>query len=177
MTSKIDVRKILFDHIKTLKNDSADETSCIDLTVMFYIPIFLALAASPIFYWYDPISVDQLSALISAFSIFAGLLISSLLLIYQIVETSPADKKATEDDPDHSVRMIVLREVFTNIAFAILVSSAIIIFLVAAILIENLKIDTALSSLIFGLSSNFILTFLMILKRLYLLVHSRFETN
>jgi hypothetical protein len=172
--SKIDVSSIVRSHISTLVDYSTHRRSKGDLWLFFGLP-FLISGLAVYFKW--ALSVDALNALLAAFAIFAGLLLNLLLLVYtfSIDGNYPA--------PLERVRTQFVRELHNNIAYAVLVS--IVIVVVSLIAVTKIKIHEGapatphtgpyISSILIYLTSNFILTLLMILKRIHVMMNEKLE--
>lgn len=100
---------------------------------------------------------------ITVFSIIAGFLINLLVLLYSISLNRPAEH--TED------YVATLEEALSNIAYSIILSTAIVILLLVLAAVSYALPKMIFSSVIIFLSVHFLMTFLMILKRIYILVH------
>ena len=165
MTGKIDVREIVSDHLATLVNDGTGKRSWIDYFVFFAVPAAIAAAC----YYYGVTFKDATPAIvITALSIFAGLLINVLVLIYTISRSSTATTSAFEVSEAK-----FLRQTFANISFAILTAIIAIIVLVVALFFDGLALQIVSAVLIF-LLANFVLTMLMTVKRIHIALSSRF---
>ncbi len=133
-------------------------------------------------------------ALITGLSIFAGLLFNLQVLVYDIVNR---ESKLKGKDATHKLRVTVLSEVFANVSYAILVA----LIVVSAVGVGDLTFSggwlttrltkichasswlcnlsvykTALDFLILFLTLNFVLTLLMVLRRVNFLLSSEFRT-
>ena len=112
---------------------------------------------------------DIINALITTASIFAGLLLNLLVLIYTIIIR-------IQDNPNKSnsaIRKKVLEQTFSNISFCILVSILLVVFCLLEML-GNEYICMVIPYGIFFLVPLMILTILMVLKRVHSLVASEF---
>jgi hypothetical protein len=171
---KIDIRRIVIAQIHTMKDNSTQRYSVPDLVLFFLFPSLLGAVGS---YYGWKFNADVLNALLAAFSIFAGLLLNLLLLIYTFssqTDHPPALTKA---------RNQLVKELHDNIAYSILVS--IVIVVVAMVTVAYLKMHETPSEPAFTtpwvtgtvifLTINFILTLLMILKRIYTMLNQSLD--
>ncbi len=167
---KIDVSRIIVAQIRTLRDNRNQKYSIPDLVLFYGVPLVLC-GIAPHFKW--KFSGDVLNALLAAFSIFAGLLLNLLILVYTFSSQSNHPNALAK------TRTAVIKELHDNIAYSILVS--IVIVVVTMISVAYLKIDDAVTTpkftnrwvtgIIIFLTLNFILTLLMILKRIYIMLN------
>jgi len=164
MFSKIDVFDIIRDHCKTLSNYNTKRILWGDVVSLFFIPLILAV----IFFYLNVVIIEGLrNLLVTSLSIFAALLFNLLLLIYDIV------KKGSSKD---TLKNDFLEEIYKNISFTILLSIITVIFLVFATLLpQNTIFSRIIDSLSAYLIIVFVLTLLMILKRVHILLTHEFE--
>lgn len=171
---KIDVSRILVAQVRTMRDNSTQRYSKPDLLVFFGIPFLLSILG-PNYGW--RFNADVLYALLEAFSIFGGLLLNLLILVYTL--------SSNTDHPSAlaTIRRTLIKELHDNIAYSILVS--IIIVIVAIVATAHLKMHEVLpvvsftghwmtGSVIF-LTTNFFLTVLMILKRIYVILNQTLD--
>ena len=167
---KIDVTRIVVAQIRTMKDNSTQKYSVPDLTLFYGLPVLLGAAGS---YYGWKFNADVLNALLAAFSIFAGLLLNLLILVYTF--SSQAEHPAALEQN----RMALIKELHDNTAYSILVS--IVLVVVTMITVAYLKMhekppETAftgrwVSGAVIFLTTNFVLTLLMILKRIYIMLN------
>jgi hypothetical protein len=177
--SKIDITPIIRSHFGTLVDYSTHRLSVSDLIVFFGVPLALSVLA---LYVKWSCSVDALNALLAAFAIFAGLLLNLLLLVY----TFSAD--SFQQNALEKVRVQFVRELHNNIAYSVLVS--IVIVVVSLVAVTHIKMaDDAASATpkvsghtgpystfaLVYLTANFMLTLLMVLKRIHTMMNERLE--
>jgi hypothetical protein len=184
MFSKISILEIIKDHIKTLKSDETKRIHCPDIFIFFVIPGILssAMLALGVF-----LNDGFVNALITSFSIFSALLFNLLLLVYGI-----SDKPRNESSSDvlerkaAIKRRIILREIYVNVSFSILISAIAIVLLLTYFLkirsceiwmIDICSLKWLLVFIIYYLSAQFLLTLVMILKRIYKLLSKAFDPN
>ena len=170
---KINVLNIIYLHVDTLRNYSTGKRSWSDMLTFFGIPLAVSIAG-----WYLRwgLYTEALNALLAAFAIFAGLLLNLLLLIY----TFSSD--TTHPAALSKIRATLVRQLHDNIAFAVLISTCIVV--VALVAIAQLKIENPSNSpptgrsvtfLLTYLTSNFVLTLLMVLRRIHTLLREKLD--
>lgn len=189
MFNKINVLQIIKDHFFTLKNNQNDKLSLADVATFILLPLVISVLLVQLkIYLNDGVS----NALITSFSVFSALLFNLLLLIYGLVEKenerAKREKEKTypsQDDLDRiRTKVSILREVYSNISFCILIS----IVTTIALLINFLKTDSCivlgintcsfqwlLALFVYYLTSQFLLTLFMVLKRIYKLLFIDFK--
>jgi hypothetical protein len=167
---KIDVTQILVAQVQTMRDYSTQKYSPGDIALFFGLPVLLG-GIAPYFGW--KFSVDVLNALLTAFSIFAGLLLNLLILIYTFASQTEHPTVLAR------TRTRMIRELHDNIAYSILIS--IVIVVETMITVAYLKMHETpqapaftawwiTGSLIF-LTLNFVLTLLMVLRRIYIMLN------
>lgn len=109
---KIDIRRIVIAQVRTLRDNSTQAYSAPDLALFFGLPVVLGIAGAYYGWKFDG---DVLNALLAAFSIFAGLLLNLLILIYTL--SSQTEQPAALA----KTRMALIKELHDNIAYSILV--------------------------------------------------------
>lgn len=170
---KINVLDIIWHHVDTLRDYSTGRLSWSDVTTFFGIPLAVSLTGY-LLRW--GLYVDALNALLAAFAIFAGLLLNLLLLIYTFSSDTLHPSALAK------VRIRFVRELHDNIAYAVIVS--ILIVVVALIAVAQLNIESPRSSeptgpiftfLLVYLTVNFVLTLLMVLRRIHTMLREKLE--
>jgi hypothetical protein len=119
------------------------------------------------------IAAQVLNALLTAFSIFAGLLLNLLILVYTFCSQTEHPAALTKN------RMALIKELHDNIAYSIVVS--IFIVVVTMITVAYLKMHEKppeaaftgrwVTGTVIFLTMNFVLTLFMILKRIYIMLN------
>jgi len=166
MFSKINVSSIVVDHFLTLKNYKTGKIHMPDLFLFFAIPLFLSIA---LVYFKVQIGKDFANIILTCFSIFAGLLFNLLLLVFDIADKPSASQQDIRD---------VLRELYINISFCILISICTIIFSLGFFVGINQSLYLNIFSfLIYFPLLVFLLTLFMVLKRIYKLLSKKFENR
>jgi len=114
------------------------------------------------------LSKDVVNILSVSLSVFTALLLNLLLLVYNIVRRPEFNSRKT-------VFKDLLKEIFSNISFAILTAILTLIILVVVLVESNLLKSYLCMFLVYYLSSLFVLTLLLILKRVHVLLSKEFE--
>jgi len=170
--SKIDVLPIVVRHFDTLRDHSTGKLSSVDIVVFFGIPLAASLAA---FHYRLTLTSDALNAILASFSIFAALLLNLLLLVY-----TRAGEDVRPDIFSANIKQFI-RELSENIEFAVLVSVFVVICSLIAVV--TLKADPGkaphatltVSVILVYLTSNFLLTLLMVLKRIHAMLVEKLD--
>ncbi|MBF0271092.1 MAG: hypothetical protein HQL98_03300 [Magnetococcales bacterium] len=175
MSSKIDVRQIFSDHIFTLRHASGHKLNLLDLFVFFIVPFILGCFS---FYFEFSFSDSAYTILITAFSVFVGLLINVLVLIYSIFQNfspvSQSDDEAVREKKKWE--RILLKEIFSNVSYANLIA-ILAILIISTTQFVSLSFPVVFSSVIVFISANFILTLLMIIKRIHNLIRNKLDQH
>ena len=157
MLFKINVLPIIRGHLSTL-TDAAGRPLSSDYVFFFGYPIGCGLW---LFIFAGTIDKDILAIMASGLSIFGGLLFNVLLLVCDVL----AREQQHKIDP---IKIELIRQLNWNVSYAILLALTTLIFLFLqlftypAVLINGILSAAAYSCLI-----QFILTLLMILKRVH----------
>jgi hypothetical protein len=168
MSSKINISQIAMDHLATLRNERTGRISALDLAIFVLMPFLLALA----YYFLGwSLSKDATNLIITGMSIFAGLMINVLVLIYTVALNTKTESETAEEAV---LERRFLRQIFANISFSISTSVLIVIILGLSFFVGS-KSQSAVSAIAFFLLGNFLLTLLMTLKRLHILLSKRFS--
>lgn len=161
MSTKIDVSEIVIAHFRTLKDARTGRLSWIDMVVFLGLPAALAALA-----WYQHFIIDTALAnlILPALSIFAGLLVNAIVVLYTVVATKTLQGDERE----------LVEEIFPNLLFAILIS-LLTIGIVCASAQTGDAIQLVLSVIAAFLLGNTVLTLLMAIKRLFVLLRDQFS--
>jgi len=182
MFAKISVAGIVKDHISTLKNNRTDKIHYPDIFLFFCLP---AILSSLMLYAGVLLTDSLVNGLITSFSIFSALLFNLLLLVYSIAEKNPDSTKITDqlEIKKNAQRRELLREIYINVSFSILISTiSVVILLTYFLKISNCffwKVNLCsfqwlLAAILYYLSIQFLLTLFMVLKRIYKLLAKAF---
>lgn len=196
---KINLVKIIVEHIATLKRFDNNKYSKPDVFLFIVLPLIVALT---LILFNIRLTDNLITVFITAFSIFAALLFNLLFLIYDLVtkNNSEKDKCYKEETGQPSkieltLKEKMLKETYVNISYSITIAIFLLILLITLyVIIEtiaplNLEIKPISSSIesiinsaipllsfcIYYLLLQFILTLFMILKRIYILLSKMFD--
>lgn len=171
---KIDISRIVVAQVRTMRNNATQAYSVPDLVLFFGFPLLLGVVGG---YYGWKFNGDVLNALLAAFSIFAGLLLNLLILVYTLASQTEHPSALTK------ARMNLVKELHDNIAYCILVS--IVIVVVTMVAVAYLKMNEKppdeaftgqwVTGVIIFLTANFVLTLLMILRRIYIMLNQTLE--
>lgn len=166
MTTKIDFTGILRDHFRTFHDHTTGRVSLVDWTLFIVFPILVAaaLTLSEL-----KLNNELITAVITAASIFAGLLLNLLVLIYTILIKDRDNTFETMSEAQRSNWRQLVCETFANVSFCILIS----IFLVALSLMFYLNlriIIIVIQPLLLFFCTSLILHLFMVLKRVHKLI-------
>jgi hypothetical protein len=178
MLAKINILKIIQDHLDTLKDYDDTNYSWKDILLFFFFPLFVS--APIIFFTQLRLNDNLIGILVNVFAIFAGLLFNLLVLVYDAI--SKATRPNDSNGPSAKLRITVLKEIYSNISFEILLSLLNVLLLSASSLFKSDDAKTSfvnafLSGLVFYLIIVFTLTFLMVLKRVHKLLSDEIENT
>lgn len=164
--TKINVSSIVRDHCGTLVHNHNGKPSLADYFLFFGAPIATAFA---LVFFKGVFGKTVGGILITSFSVFAALLFNLLLLVYDLV------KKPSSSD----LQRRFLKQIYSNISYSILVAISLIVLLLlyfVALSFPYMKPRIAIAFLVYSLSANFILTILMVLKRVHVLFSEEFKS-
>lgn len=152
MSYKIDIRNIFSDHIDTLVNSQTKKADFRDWLFFLVIPLIISiyLVYKGVF-----VSEDRANSLISGLSIYVGLSINFLMLIFEL---------STKQFFKEQDRIPKLKQVIANISVTTLYS----LFIITLTLLTDVEIlKCAVHILLYFLLLEFFFTMLMVLKRIY----------
>ena len=163
MFDKINVYRIVLDHFQTLKDYKTRRYRIGDFAIFFLVP--LAVGAIVITF-VGTLGPNSITIVTTSLSIFAALLFNLLLLIYDLVRKEGSDQQ-------NSLRKQFLREIHSNLSFSILVALiSVVLSLVLALTNDSGAMEKVLSFVVYYMLSLFMLTLLMVLKRVHVLLAS-----
>lgn len=172
MFEKVNIFRIVKEHFGTLVNVQTKRTNWYDIATFYILP--MTLSVSLYIYSVTP-TPSVINIVVTSLSIFAALLFNLLVVILAYPNTP------TPPRVDQNVRVEYIREIYVNIAYAILVALLTIIFCVVLLALEpNQQVQQPdwvnhaykLTAMITQFSFlNFILTLFMILKRVHILFY------
>lgn len=169
---KINVLRIIMDHFSTLRDYRTGKLSVSDLGVFVGLPFLLGAA---VWWWHFNFDANVLNGMLAAFSIFAGLLLNLLVLVCLFA----GNPRFVGADAATATRRKLMLEIHENLSFSILVAFAVaVLSLVGLCQIKYMKATDShplISIPTTILLGNFILTLLMVLKRIHILLSTEFE--
>lgn len=175
MFGKVNISRIVSDHWATLHASHTDKISWWDVLLFGGMPLI------PVIIFWDTTANDKNGAFwdiaLTSLSIFAGLLLNLLVLLYGLIEKPITNEQS--DDPvvakeNAKTRNLLLREVYYNVSYAVLVAVLSILALVFLMVVGKESIERLLSSALYFLLAHFVLTMFMILKRIHALLSYEF---
>jgi hypothetical protein len=163
MFNKINVLQIILEHAATLKEHGNSRPSRNDWFLFFGLPIF----ASAILVYEQLYLTDAvITALLACISVLTGLLFNVLVLIFSAIRKElPANGDTPSIKENKKLKTQLLRETFANISFSVLMGIVICLLSVIAT-IHCAKITPIITFLLYFSVANFVLTLLMVLKRI-----------
>lgn len=177
MSSKISISEIISGHIFTLKDANTGKISKTDWTLFIFLPLIVAGFAC---YHQFILPKDVVSNVVTVGVLLSGLLLNLLVLIYGIKNKIP---KVDLKDPlykENQAKHNLLDELYYNVTTATLGAFLLLLLAIANSLFIGknfyftvFSINAYLTDpliIFFGL--NLVITFLMIIKRTYLLLVS-----
>jgi hypothetical protein len=169
MLSRINIFQIIKDHFKTLRslNQNSRGIYWQDFILFILIPLVLSVVAT-----YNDYSLqNQVTNLIAATSIIGGFLFNLLAIIYGQI-----DKIKTDADTEQNyIKKVFVKEIHINISFGIVLSIILVLTLILySIDFKGNTILNALNRGLLGLNyfliTEFTLTILMVVNRVYILL-------
>lgn len=153
---KIDITLILKDHIKTIVNANTNKLSVEDILIFIGVPILFAVLCANL---KVILTNDLIDIIVSSLSIFVGLLFNIIVVLFDIVKTEKV----------RIAKIVLVREVVSNISFAIVLSITTIFSSLSTLLELGEWFKKTMNFITFSFICLFLLTLLMILKRMYYL--------
>ncbi|MFA6290591.1 MAG: hypothetical protein WC637_02355 [Victivallales bacterium] len=166
----MNIIKILKDHIRTFHDYKSASVNIFEIFIFIVIPIVISFVL--VFNFNKKLSPAHISNAITALSIFAALLFSLPILLYDVLErTLMIDAENETQEQQLADRRDLIQEINSNVSFAILSSFASVIFLFL-IQISSLPeiIIQILNFITISLGIVFSLTVLFLLKRVHCLL-------
>lgn len=152
--TKISVVQIVKDHFETLVNQSSGKPDGSDFFTFFWIPLITAFVSVRLSIFMDS---NFVGILISALSIFVGLLLNVIVILFDIVKGNKVSGS----------KISVARESISNISFAILLS----LLCIALSLLTQMEWGKTFKNVAhfvtYFIVTEFAVTLLMVLKRMY----------
>jgi O-antigen/teichoic acid export membrane protein len=151
--NKINLGKIISHHFATIKNANTGKPDKDDFFTFLLFPIIIS---STLIYFKIYLKSDATNIIISTLSIFVGLMFNIIVLIFDIIKRDASQK----------VKNVVLKELLSNISFAIFVSILSIIITLFTYS-TNICVKIIFTWIAYFFLALFLVTLLMILKRMY----------
>ncbi|MBS1546486.1 MAG: hypothetical protein JSU02_03800 [Bacteroidetes bacterium] len=161
MFDKINIAQIVRSHLDTLKNDNTKKAGVDDYLTFLVLPGAIAFA---LIVFDVRLNERATNIIITSLSILVGLLFNVIVLLFDLVS-----KKGKR-----SLKNRILKEVLANITFAVLLAIISIILTLLANL-PNTCVVRVVEFCLYFLLSQFLLTSLMVLKRIYLLFRNEID--
>ena len=158
MFDKINVLLIVRDHTRTLTNDATGKYYRPDFVWFLGIPSF---ATGGLLYFYGNLDSGLSTVVVTVLSVFGALLFNVLMLVYDALGKSIPGQR----------RMRFLRQLASNISFAILIALATIVsVLIGFVVAGSAFAEATFHGFTYSLVTMFLLTLAMILKRTHILL-------
>ncbi|EHK2327669.1 hypothetical protein [Clostridium perfringens] len=159
---KIKINDIIKKHLSTLKDFGAYKKSFNDIAIFFIMPIFIAIPLT------ININLDdtKLGILVTVFTLFTGLLfnILAILLAFDGKKNDKLDKK-------------FMKEILYNVSFAIILSILVLIICILRFIEIQCYFKLIIDLTLYYLVIAFIITLIMILKRLFILLENKINES
>jgi len=162
MIPLIGIGVIIQKHFETLQEDAKWFWQ---FGLFFFIPFVVTVFF--LLFLNKGLTSDSTNALITAFSIFTGLLLNVILIIFAIVDRS------VRPESQGSKKSKLLHHLYANSIYALLISVLILIVLLITVILNDWKNSALIlisSAIVYFGVSHFIMTLLMIFRRLYVLL-------
>jgi hypothetical protein len=169
--SKVDIRSIVRGHLLTLRdNRFGDAVSYGDLAIFFGLPVVFGLGI--LFYRFS-FRIDAVNGFLNVFSILTGLLLNLLVLVISLAAGKPSQSF------NQARRLRLIKEIFANISFAVIVAVLVVCTALGALSymrsVTGATTGIVATFLLSSLTMNFVLTLLMVLKRMYILLDKELD--
>lgn len=155
MLNKINVSKIITSHLGTLINDNSNKAGLDDWFTFLILPLVVSGTLS---YFCVTFSEQAINIIITTLSIIVGLLFNVIVIIFDIIKRDKSNGKRNK----------LVEQLLANISYTILIS-ILSILVTFVTFIKNDCIEFLANSILFFLLTHFLVTVVMILKRLYYL--------
>lgn len=182
MLSKINVTNIVRDHWSTLRHSATHRLRPADLVLFYGGPLIPAVL------WFgfkvDPKEEPFWTVTLTSLSIFAGLLLNLLVLLYGLIHRAEGDREKTTGNGDplaeskvRKARDSLLREVYYNVSYEVLVAVIAILFMAFSMIGNDTGVGQWLAAILVYLLAHFVLTIFMVMKRVHSLLSHEFRTS
>lgn len=164
MFSKFNFAHILFEHVGTFRSYRNGNREFSALLFYFGAPTVWGIAQAALGY---KLSADNVNGIVTAASIFAGLLLNLLVLLYTVAVRINESKSANVAQVRNAKDL--LKESLANISFSIINSMLLVIACLVYVKEQGI-LTTITEAFIYGLSFLLVLSILMVLKRIHALL-------
>lgn len=166
---KFSVGVIFRDHLKTMRSFGQEKLNWIEVSFVFGVPL-LSMVVQVLMSL--KLTENVASIVVSATSIFAGMLLNLWVLLYSII--SGSGLKQSDHGIDDEKEKELIKQLFANISFAILACVIIVIFSLITLTCIRLLVLPAQAVVYFFGPLLFILVS-QILKRFHMLLEHKVE--
>jgi hypothetical protein len=171
---KIDISRIVLDHLGTLRDAETRKISLFDISVFFLLPLVSGVLCNFI---RESVSVEFYNVSITFFGIFIALLLNLQVAIFGIFLRKwdlPTDERLAEIKREKlDERNFLLGQLNANISYLILICcGALVFFLIMFATCYNNSIWAAVSV---ALYAHFMLTLIMVVKRAHALFQREYK--
>lgn len=171
---KIDFRRIIKDHIYTLKDGDNGKILKLDIFLFFILPLIVAAISA---YFKPTINRDFYNVSITFFGIFIALLLNIQVAIFGIFQRNwekLADTRLQKmQDNKLDWKKALAKEINSNISYLILVSCIGLFLLIGLYIFETTSYFWVF--LVVSIYGHFLLTLLMIVKRSHALFQAEYS--
>ena len=171
---KIDVRQIIADHFRTLKNHRTGRVAGSDMVAFFVIPVAVGTAT---FIFRIPIDREVYNVTITFFGIFIALLLNVQVAIFSIFQRKwslPQDKRLADKFMARSdERRALLGELNANISYLTLFCCVALVEFFCFFMFRNCT--PAAVGFAAATCLHFFTTLLMVIKRTHVLFSKEYE--
>lgn len=158
---KINIFEIVKQHFKTLENYNSKKIGFDDLFTFILLPVIIS---SILVYFEIDLKSNGINLLITTLSVLVGLLFNVIVIIFDIIRRENTEKIKNE----------ILKQLLTNISYSIILSILIIILT----LLSSIEfLHYLIIWIVYFLLSNYFMTVIMIIKRMYLLFIEEINTS
>lgn len=172
---KVNVLSIVVSHLNSLRDDRG-RFLWSDILMFFGVPL---LAGMAFYFTGGTISKDALGQSITAFSIFAALLLSVQVALYNVslrpISAPDDPRKKKKFDEVNQTRFELMKDLNDNVSYLILLSVCFVTLFLAAYVLEWK--GAFVSAAGFTLYTHFFLTLLMVVKRASIVFSRAYETQ
>lgn len=167
MFALINVSCVIKKHFDTLKEDAK-------FRFIFIIFVLIPIVLSSILVWKNKLLTENtVNTLITAFSIFAGLLLNVIFILYDIIGKLGKDASYSEK------KKSLIEHLYANSLYALLISTLVLIILILVTITEIWKGSDSMllifSLVVYFSVGHFLMTLIMIIKRLFILLFTQIE--